>query len=114
MEADFNDALDAVLVHLQNKTNEYYATHYNNLIPPTIVVDGGRKFLRIVKQEPNHRGIWGFVAVADGCTKTLGAWKRGDVFKAATWSTPAKHARTNIFDPDWWNHCDVYGPQYLK
>jgi len=37
---------------------------------------------------------------------------KGDLLKPASWSTPAKHSRGNIFDgTDCW---EFYGPKYLK
>ena len=39
----------------------------------------------------------------------------GDVLKAASWSTPAKHARGNIFDAyNGLEHMNEYGPAYLR
>jgi hypothetical protein len=38
--------------------------------------------------------------------------KKGDLLKPASWRTPAKHSRGNIFDgTDNWSY---YGPEYLK
>jgi hypothetical protein len=67
----------------------------------------GSKFIKIT----HHGGVWGFIARADG---ELGGvpYKRGDLLKAATFRTPAKHSRGNIIDgTDKW---DIYGPNYLR
>ena len=41
--------------------------------------------------------------------------ENGDVFKAASWSTPAKHARGNIFDGDnGLGMMEAHGPKYLR
>lgn len=50
----------------------------------------GSKYYKIVKQVPNDphsRSAFGFV---DATT--------GDIYKAASWSAPAKHARGNVAD----------------
>lgn len=66
----------------------------------------GSKFIKIVVD----RGAWGFIARNDG---ELGGvpYKRGDLMKAATWSSPAKKSRGNIIDGT--TKYDVYGPFYL-
>lgn len=39
----------------------------------------------------------------------------GDILKPASWKTPAKHARGNIFDGEWGiNSVGVHGPAYLR
>jgi hypothetical protein len=39
----------------------------------------------------------------------------GDVLKAASWSKPAKHARGNIFNPDYGlGNMGPHGPAYLR
>ncbi|SDK44702.1 DUF7717 family protein [Bradyrhizobium ottawaense] len=41
--------------------------------------------------------------------------KTGDVLKAAGWSTPAKHARGNVFDEhNGLKQIGPYGPAYLR
>jgi hypothetical protein len=67
----------------------------------------GSKFIKLV----TDGSVWGFIARNDG---ELGGvpYKRGDLLKAATFRTPAKHSRGNIIDgTDSW---DVYGPNYLR
>lgn len=57
-----------------------------------ITVDGklsimeGKKYLRIVKEDISSRYAFCFIEKATG-----------NVLKAASWSTPAKHARGNIY-----------------
>jgi len=41
--------------------------------------------------------VWGFVAKTDGVTRKV-PHKRGDLFYAASWDSPAKHARGNILE----------------
>jgi hypothetical protein len=55
--------------------------------------------------------VWGFVSMWEGVFKGTLICK-GDLLKPASWSTPAKHSRGNIFDgTDCW---EFYGPKYLK
>jgi len=67
----------------------------------------GRKFTKVI--EKNR--VWGFIANADGTHKGI-PHKKGDVFKAAGWSAPAKWARGSIFlkNTDWFTWT---GPNYL-
>ena len=55
-----------------------------------------------------------FVVKADNNTKELGAMRRGDVMKAASFKAPAKHARGNIFDEhNGLSKITQYGVEYL-
>jgi len=39
----------------------------------------------------------------------------GNIYKAANYSTPAKHARANLFLHETWkDNLEVYSPKYLK
>jgi hypothetical protein len=71
---------------------------------PQLVV--GSKFIKIIVDN----AAWGFIARNDGVLKGSG-YRRGDLLKAATWSSPAAKSRGNIIDgtAKW----DVYGPVYL-
>ena len=68
----------------------------------------GRKFIKVLE----GTRVWGFVAIDDGIHKNH-IYNRGDTFKAASWNSPAKHARGNIFyeNTDWY---EWTGPNYLK
>lgn len=119
---DFNTALQnwlkavdvEVIEPLQNA--EWKAKHGQTY--QTLEVDDGQKFLRIVSVTlGNNRSSWAFVAKDDGNNKQLGNWKKGDIFKSASWKGPAKHARGNIFDLTNGATCGIkspYGPDYLK
>ncbi len=67
----------------------------------------GKKFIKII----NESSVWGFVAMVDG---NLGGvpYSTGDLLKPASWRSPAKHSRGNIFEgTDSWTY---HGPTYLK
>jgi hypothetical protein len=104
---DFQTSLDNFCKLLQDKINEHYKKDFAVLTPPTITVDIGSKYIRIVRNENNancspSRSVWGFVNRANG-----------DILKAAGWKAPAKHARGSIYNQDPWQGMGVYGPHYL-
>lgn len=78
------------------------------------------KYVRvsIVKKELDETAsgtIWGFIARVDNETKGLGKVRRGDIMKAANYTTPARHARGNLFDSEkGFGSVGVYGPAYLR
>ena len=73
----------------------------------SLSIKPGRKFDKIL----HGSSVWGFVAKSDGVFKGHPI-KRGDVFKAAGWRAPAKHARGTIFSSDT-NWFSWTGPAYL-
>ena len=68
------------------------------------------KWAKIVK----GGGVYGFVALVDFSNKQLGQVKTGDIHKAASWTTPAKHARGSVFADDFGNCAGPYGIAYLR
>lgn len=71
----------------------------------SIEITEGKKYIKITKGS----SVWGFVVAVDNDKK----FQKGDILKAAGYSTPARnHARGNIFDDNYsvlWT-----GPHYLK
>lgn len=67
-------------------------------------VDQGKVYRKIVKTHISGNGgsVWGFVDA------------EGNIFKAAGWSRPAKHARGNIYKEETWKTMSWTGPAYLK
>lgn len=49
----------------------------------------GRKYIKIVTHDPEKGKDWSAFCFID---------QNGDVLKPASWSAPAKHARSNIFN----------------
>ena len=72
-----------------------------------LYVKPGRKFDKVI----HDNSVWGFVAKTDGVLKGI-PYFVGDVFKAASWSAPAKHVRGSIFatETNWYAWT---GPNYL-
>jgi len=59
----------------------------------------------------DETSVWAFVSMWEGVFQGTLVCK-GDLLKPASWKTPAKHARGNIFDgTDKW---EFFGPKYLK
>lgn len=66
----------------------------------TIWAETGRKYVKMVQA----RSVYCFIDM-----------KTGDILKAATFSKPAKHARSNINDADFGlSGVTEYGPKYLR
>ena len=91
---------------LTNQINEYYKENRSNLPRPYIKLEIGSKFNRIYV----NNTIWGFIARKDGSLKGR-PYRRGDLLKAASYSTPAPISRGNVIEGCSY---DVYGPSYLR
>jgi len=94
--------LEEFVTALQKLINDEYKERFSNLTPPTITVMNGIKNVRIVRKEEHSRSVHCFIDK-----------ETGDVFKAAGWKAPAKHARGNIYREDILNGVGVYGAHYL-
>lgn len=65
----------------------------------------GKKYIKITKEG----SVWGFVVNTEKDKK----FRKGDILKAASWSTPARNAaRGNILDGGY--NINWTGPHYLK
>jgi len=94
-----------------NKVNEerkqYWEARFNYKEYTPLTVSKGKKYIKLMDDST----VWGFVSMWEGISK--GSYvKKGDLLKPASWNTPAKHSRGNIFEgTDTW---EFYGPKYLK
>lgn len=93
-----------------NKVNEqrkqYWDSKYGYKPYEPLKVERGSKYIKLV----DNTSAWGFVSMVDGLNKGVPV-KKGDLLKPASWNSPAKHSRGNIFDgTDVWEY---YGPKYL-
>lgn len=84
-------------------STDYWNKQRDRLLVKVMV---GSKFIKLI----SDGGVWGFIARNDGILHGV-PYRRGDLFRPATWRAPAKHSRGNIIDgtAKW----DVYGPVYL-
>ena len=97
---------------LQSKLNDHYKQSYQHVQPPTIRLDFGSKFIKIV----TGTSVYAFISLQDFENKGLGKVKQGDLMKPASWNAPTKHARGNIIqDLDTAvNNSGPYGVIYLR
>ena len=104
-DAKVTQRLAGFVEKLQEETVLYYSKTFTMLTPPTIEVKEGSKFYKIVKSETGSRSVHCFVSKVNG-----------DIYKAASWKTPAKHIRGNIFDANYSYGTGVtlYGGAYIR
>ena len=105
---DFNKGVETLLENIGNDyENWIHNTERTQHFRDGLKLNKGRKFTKVIE---NNR-VWGFIAKGNGVHKGI-PHKKGDVFKAAGWSAPAKWARGNIFltNTDWFTWT---GPNYL-
>ena len=101
---DFDTAMSALLVGIEEKYLVAFPSRFRKM---DLSLVAGRKFVKVL----SDNSVWGFVGKADGVHKGI-PFKKGDVFKPASWSAAAKHVRGSIFDEnkDWYRWT---GPNYL-
>ena len=101
-----NPIVEKFIEKVNSEIEEYYATHLSNLTPPKMEIKIGNKFIKLI----SNRSVWGFISRYDGEYKGEPI-KKGDLLKAASYASPAKHSRGNIIDGT--ARYGVYGVQYL-
>ena len=116
MNSDNKKMYDSAINNLLDGINNDYINWTSSWDDPTnsrdkfkngLSVKSGRKFDKVI----HDNSVWGFVAKTDGVLKGI-PYNVGDVFKAASWSAPAKHVRGTIFtDNTTWYQWT--GPNYL-
>lgn len=93
-------------VKLLNETYPYYK----------YTLARGRRFDKIVSEPREHggRSVWGFIVKPgkDGPFKGTFVYE-GDLLMAASWKSPAAHARGNIYDSLTEGY-GQYGPNYIN
>ena len=104
---DYNNPIvNAFIEKVNLEIAEYYATSLSNLTPVPLEIKVGSKFIKII-----HDGcVWGFISRCDGDYKGVPI-KKGDLMKAASRDSAAKHSRGNIIDGT--AKYGVYGVAYL-
>ena len=95
---DFDASLAHFMTKAQDMINRYYATNFPSLTPGQLSFKRGNKYMKVIKDS----SVYCFIEIATG-----------DIFKAASYSAPAKHARGNIYSD--FMHCiSPYGAVYLR
>jgi len=102
---DFEKRLEVFVNGCNKLAQDYTGTNYPNIDLPKIVIQkGGRKYVKLIRKSNGSESVHCFVNK-----------ENGDVLKAASFNTPAKHARGNIFNEDNGLNCmGPYGAAYLK
>ena len=101
-----NPIVNSFINEVNQKIKEYYGTNLPNLPLQELQVSVGSKFIKLV-----HKNcVWGFISRYDGVYKGVPI-KKGDLLKAASWASPAKHSRGSIVDGT--AKYGVYGPTYM-
>jgi len=96
---NFDEAIMNFMVLLRERDEKHILENFSNLSPKPWDLTFGRKFAKVV----HDRSVYAFVEIATG-----------DIYKPASWSAPAKHARGNIYNDDPLAGTDVYGVNYLR
>ncbi len=79
---------------VQETVTEYCVKQFPNVAVPTITLEWGPRYVRIVKNDSAHsRSAFGFVDLTNG-----------DLLKADGWKKPAKGARGSIYDVSTWKN----------
>lgn len=95
----------------QDVVTTHYNDNYDRLPVPQIHFTGGHTFLQIRRDN----SAFCFIAAKDGSSQALGDYKKGDIFKPASYKKPAKHARGNLNDDfNGMKNISAYGPHYMS
>ncbi len=102
----FDAALRVFVEGCQNIHTDYMARMYPRLTPDQITSRLGKRYAKVSRSGVDR---------PDGSVHCFVDMTNGDVLKAASWKTPAKHARGNIFDDKHGlGRMGEYGPAYLR
>jgi len=113
------EAIDAFVLHANAKTKEYWDNQKYTSAPTHRIINTSSQWAKIVVVDNQHNGtskdgsVYAFVAMKDGQTKALGQIKTGDIHRPASYNAPAKHARGNVFLPNFGNAVNQFSIRYL-
>ena len=108
MKKDFGKSIERLLENIKvDYANWMTSPEMIERFNKNVRVKFGRKYTKVIQ----GNSVWGFIANDDGVLKGI-PYKKGDVFKAAGWASPAKWQRGSIFDEGtkWFAWT---GPRYL-
>ena len=88
-----NPIVEKFIKKVNAEIEDYYATNLSNLTPKPMEMRVGTKFIKLISKG----SVWGFISRFDGDYKGVPI-KKGDLMKAASRDSPAKHSRGNIID----------------
>ena len=97
------------LEKVEKERESYWNKNFSYKPYTPLIIQKGKKYIKLT--DSINGSVWGFVSMVDGVNKGA-VIKKGDLLMPASWRTPAKHSRGNIFEgTDSWN---FNGPNYLK
>ena len=100
----YREQLIKFVTMAQSVIENHYQTMNFHTNPPTLKIESGIRYDKITRNGPAERSAFCFVDKGSG-----------DVLKAASWMSPAKGARSNIWDDDLGRSgITAYGGRYLK
>lgn len=87
--------------------------------PPIHRAEISSSWAKIITQEERNGtyvdgSVYAFVALKTKTSKNLGFVVAGDIHKAASYNTPAKHKRGSVFDENFNNCLTEYGIVYMR
>lgn len=113
--------IEAFVVKANEISAEYFKTmNYTFSKPPIHRADYlSDKWAKIVTLDEvdgtwKDRSVYAFICLKDNTTKALGTVRTGDIHKAATYNSPAKTARGNVFSEDFGKCLTPHGIVYLR
>lgn len=116
---NYEEALAKFVAAIKAASDADHTKRGDTSPPCDFEVTHGRNYDKIIKVRHRHpygdsHSVHSFVIRQPTNTKTLGQTRVGAIHMAASWSTPAKHARGTIFTDDSTGYgCDIYGANYL-
>jgi hypothetical protein len=103
------NAVRGYVAGAQELINAKFAASYPNIVAmggvPVLSVEFAVKYAKVFNNEHGRKtSIFAFINM-----------ENGDILKPATYKTPAKHARGNVFEDNYGlQHTTAYGPNYLR
>jgi len=95
------------LEKVNEERKEYWDENYSYREYSPLTYKKGRKYIKII----DEGSVWAFVSMKNGDVKGSRV-KFGDLLKPASYNSPAKHARGNIFEGT--ARYTFWGPVYIK
>lgn len=106
MNAILEAAVTKFVIKVNKEIEDYYQKNYPSLSIELIEIKENKRYTKLIQ----NGSVWGFISKYDGEFKGSRV-KVGDLLKAASWSSPAKHSRGNIINGT--ASYNTYGPSYL-
>jgi hypothetical protein len=106
MENQINELIEAIVADYAIFCRDFNDPEGNvQRMRDSLSVKAGRRYIKVIREG----SVWGFIVPDDQDKK----FRKGDILKAAGWSTPARNsARGNILDGGY--SVSWTGPNYLR